>query len=74
MSQSLGTNLTAGVSPVVYVLTDNSTNALFVVANSPSATAGFAIGCLLIDPVLGKLYINTGTAAAATWTIVGTQT
>lgn len=73
MSQSLGTNLTAGVSPVIYVLTDANTNGLFVVASSPSATSGYAIGCLLIDPVVGKLYINTGTATAAVWTTVGSQ-
>lgn len=35
---------------------------------------GAAIGATLTDTTNGKLYINTGTAAAPTWTVVGTQT
>ncbi len=31
-------------------------------------------GRLLIDISVGKLYINTGTPSAPTWTVVGTQT
>lgn len=31
-------------------------------------------GALCIDTTNGKLYINTGTKATATWTVVGTQT
>lgn len=30
--------------------------------------AGAAKGCLLIDSQAGKLYVNTNTTAAATWT------
>ena len=30
-------------------------------------------GCLLTDVTNGVLYINTGTKASPTWTIVGTQ-
>jgi hypothetical protein len=33
-----------------------------------------AKGALLVDTTNGKLYINTGTQAAPTWTVVGTQT
>lgn len=31
-------------------------------------------GATLLDTTNGKLYINTGTASAPTWTVVGTQT
>lgn len=31
-------------------------------------------GSLVADTTNGKLYMNTGTAAAPTWTVVGTQT
>lgn len=31
-------------------------------------------GALLIDVTNAKLYINTGTKASSTWTVVGTQT
>lgn len=73
MASSLGTCLFAGTTPVVYVLSDPSQNGFLVVGNTPSATAGFGIGCLLVDNIAGVLYINTGTAATATWTRVGTQ-
>lgn len=32
-----------------------------------------AVGAQLIDTTNGKLYINTGTQASPTWTVVGTQ-
>ena len=36
--------------------------------------AGFAgIGSLVSDTTNGKLYINTGTKASPTWTVVGGQ-
>ena len=39
-----------------------------------NATAlGIAAGGLLIDTTNKKLYINTGTPAAPTWTVVGSQ-
>lgn len=39
------------------------------------ATArGAAPGALLVDTTNKKLYINTGTAQAPTWTVAGTQT
>ena len=31
-------------------------------------------GALATDTTNGKVYINTGTKAATTWTVVGTQT
>jgi len=43
-----------------------------VPSGSPS---GYSMGCLYIctSDTKEKLYINTGTDAAATWTVVGTQ-
>ncbi|MBM3458882.1 MAG: hypothetical protein FJX77_10175 [Armatimonadetes bacterium] len=32
------------------------------------------VGALLLDTTNGKLYVNTGTKASPTWTVVGTQT
>lgn len=39
-----------------------------------ASARGAAIGATLTDITNGKLYINTGTAAAPTWTVVGAQT
>lgn len=38
------------------------------------AGRGAPIGARLVDTTNGKLYINTGTPASPTWTVVGTQT
>lgn len=35
---------------------------------------GMGKGAVLTDTTNGKLYLNTGTAIAPTWTVVGTQT
>ena len=44
------------------------------VAGVNGAGAGWAgIGSLCTDSTNGKLYINTGTRASPTWTVVGTQ-
>lgn len=34
----------------------------------PSATAGYAVGCLLINTSTGQLYVNTGSATSCTFT------
>ena len=53
---------------------------LFTKAGVPTAgTSGdgatwAGIGSLCVDYTNGKLYINTGTKASPTWTVVGTQT
>lgn len=47
-----------------------------VAETTPGVTAtgrGFGKGTLVQDTTNGKLYINTGTAAAPTWTVVGSQ-
>ena len=71
-----GTNLFAEKNSTVKVaLTDDSDNAILIkctVANIPTSAAGYSIGCLAITEA-GVLYTNTGTAASATWTIVGSQ-
>lgn len=38
-----------------------------------ASARGALKGALLTDTTNGKLYINTGTAAAPTWTVVGSQ-
>ena len=69
----VGTNFFTGATPVIVALTDQNGNGFLVSGNTPSATSGYAIGCLMVDTVLGVLYINTGTATSATWTRVGSQ-
>lgn len=59
-------NSLTGTAPTVAVAT-----------TTPGVAAtgsGSGKGALLIDSTNGILYINTGTAAAPTWTKVGTQT
>jgi hypothetical protein len=53
------------------------TGTLSVAETTPGVDAtyrGAASGALLSDTTNKKLYINTGTPAAPTWTVVGTQT
>lgn len=53
------------------------TATLSVAETTPGVDAtyrGAAPGALLIDTTNKKLYINTGTALAPTWTVAGTQT
>lgn len=48
-----------------------------VKSSAPGATDGVGIagkGSLCIDTATGKLYSNTGTKAAPTWTVAGLQT
>lgn len=50
---------------------------LGVAVTTPGITAtlrGAAKGAVMVDTATGILYVNTGTAAAPTWTKVGTQT
>lgn len=50
------------------------TNAGAPTSGGAGTFAGYAgKGQLLVDTTNGVLYINTGTLAAPTWTIVGTQ-
>lgn len=53
----------------------NSQGKIFeLFAGAPTnSRAGFSKGALSIDTTNGKLYINTGSASSATWTVVGTQ-
>ena len=51
---------------------------LFYYLDSASAPSNgltkYSTGCLAINVQTGKLYINTGTNAATSWTLVGSQT
>ena len=38
-----------------------------------AGTLGYGPGAILLTTTTNKLFVNTGTAATATWTIVGTQ-
>lgn len=58
-------NLTGGTTPTVgFVETTPGVDA---------TARGAAAGALLLDTTNKKLYINTGTPTAPTWTVVGTQ-
>jgi len=70
---NLGTQpLTSTVNPT---LVDGGGYGLLVTAPSATlvTTAGFQVGCVLIDTTLGKLFINTGNTTTPTWTVVGSQ-
>lgn len=56
----------AGTSPTAVIATTT--------AGVDATFKGVPKGALLIDSTNGKLYINTGTAIAPTWTVAGTQT
>ena len=65
MSIKPGTSLCAPefANGVTYILNDASGDALLVkcaTGDIPSAVAGYAVGCLLINVTTGALYINTG--------------
>jgi hypothetical protein len=63
-------------------LKNMANNGLAILTNAGAPTSGGSgtgatkagVGCLLIDTTNAKLYINTGTKASPTWTVVGTQT
>tara|TARA_Y100000296_G_scaffold84302_1_gene117253 strand:- start:1040 stop:1264 length:225 start_codon:yes stop_codon:yes gene_type:complete len=60
------------------IVTRPGRGALIVASDTvPTGTpSGYSMGCLYICTSADneKLYINTGTDAAATWTVVGAQT
>ena len=66
-----GTNYFTPITSAIDVaLTDehgNATLAKCPTASIPSATAGYAIGCILIDTTTGQLHYNTGTASSCTF-------
>lgn len=71
----------AGVPAPLVAVADNSmtgtTPTLAVARTTPGVAAtgrGAPVGARLVDTTAGKLYINTGTAAAPVWTVVGSQT
>lgn len=67
------------VLPLVEVAANNlegTAPTLEMAETTPGVNAtyrGAKIGTLLTDTTNGKLYINSGTAAAPTWTVVGSQ-
>lgn len=74
-----GTNLAKKAVPTITVANNSLTGSSPTVAVAET-TAGVDAtartspkGALLIDTTNGKLYINTGSAQAPTWTVVGSQ-
>lgn len=64
-TMTIANNSLAGTSPT-----------LAIAETTPGVTAterGAGVGALLVDTTNGKAYINTGTALAPTWTVVGSQ-
>ena len=65
--------------PLVEVAANNltgTTPTLAIAETTPGVDAtyrGAAKGTLLSDVTNGKVYVNSGTAAAPTWTVVGSQ-
>lgn len=59
------------------VIEGSGTDAPLRNAGAPTNGVTFAgiaaIGALLLDITNGKAYINTGTVASPTWTVVGAQ-
>lgn len=72
-------NLAKLVVPTITVADNSLTGTsptLAVAETTPGVTADFRgckKGALVTDTTNGKLYINTGTALAPTWTVVGSQ-
>jgi hypothetical protein len=75
---TFSSNLGKKLVPVITVNTSLLTGGTASIANTTpgvSATArGAAVGAELMDTTNAKLYVNTGTPLAPTWTVVGTQT
>lgn len=73
-------NLGKRAVPTIAVVSNSMTGTaptIAVAETTPGVDAfglGAAVGALAVDTTNAKLYINTGTALAPTWTVVGTQT
>jgi hypothetical protein len=70
----VGTNLlaVASTSPSILIQnTDTNGNGLYGIVltagSTPSAKAGYAIGCILIDGITGIPWVNTGTVASCSF-------
>jgi len=75
MANKSGTNYFTdnGDANVKTALTNENGDAIIVSApsaNIPSAKAGYAIGCLLINSTSGSPYVNIGTTASCTFALV----
>ena len=72
-----GTNLFSDKNGTVDVaLTDAADNGILIsctVANMPSSVAGYAVSCVAHATDTGALYLNTGTTASSTFTLMDTS-
>lgn len=67
-----GTNFFAPKGSVEVALTDADGNAILAKGSSvPSATSGYAKGCLFINTTTGKIYQNTGTSSSCSFDAIG---
>jgi hypothetical protein len=68
-----GTSFSTPLNSTVDVqLTDKNGNIMLAYGTAPSATAGYAVGCMFIVTSSGKVFSNTGTVASCTFTAVST--
>lgn len=66
-----GTNFGSGYGPVEAFFKNTSgnlTSGTCLAANIPSATDGYAIGCVLRIADTGQMYVNTGTTTSCSFT------
>lgn len=61
------TKITGNVEGFSFDISGNTTKARCPTGEIPSASAGYAIGCLLVDTTTGELYTNIGTAASCSF-------
>lgn len=74
-----GAQVAKRAQPLITVEDNSLTGAgtLTIVETTPGVDAdgrGALVGALAVNTTNGKLYVNTGTAVAPTWTLVGGQT
>jgi hypothetical protein len=78
LTVTFATNLAKKAVNTIGVANNGSASGTLAVAETtPGVDAAFrgaAIGATYQDTTNGKLYVNTGTAIAPVWTVVGTQT
>ena len=72
-NNSIGTDFFDGATPISHAFSNEVGDFTLVkcaTADIPSAVAGYAIGCILMNTTTGGLYVNTGTAASVTFTLL----
>ena len=73
MSKPLNIHTGGTVTVIAQVPGLGITDCISDTTTTAGTGAGFAVCCLLRTTTTGKLYVNTGTTSAATWTVAGSQ-